>query len=138
MAKEHRERTPFSANRSRLKVDLKEKGFTHRWFNDQDDRVQRALDAGYAFVKPDEIGQVGDKEVHGGNTDLGSKVSRVVGRTAESQPIRAYLMKIPDAFYKEDQAKKEEVNRRVDEAVRAGKAGGAAIENQYGNVSLQT
>jgi hypothetical protein len=137
MSKTHRERTPFSANRTRLSVKLKEKGFVHRWFNDQDDRVQRALDAGYDFVTPDEIGRVGDKEVHGGNSDLNSKVSKVVGRTAESQPIRAFLLKIREEWFKEDQAKKEATNRLVDEAVRSGKAGGASVENQYGKVDLQ-
>lgn len=135
--KTHRERVPFSANRTRLSVKLKEKGYQHRWFNDQDDRVQRALDAGYEFVTPEEIGRVGDKEVHGGNTDLGSKVSRVVGRTAENKPIRAILMKIRDDWYQEDKAKKEATNRLVDEAVRAGKPGGANVENQYGNVDLR-
>jgi hypothetical protein len=88
------------------------------------------------FVDPKEIGQVGDREVHGGNSDLNSKVSKVVGRTAQSQPIRAFLMKISRAFYDEDQAKKEMTNRRVDDALRAGKAGGASIENQYGKVEV--
>jgi hypothetical protein len=46
-------------------------------------------------------------------------------------------MKIPLAFYNEDQAKKEETNRLVDDAIRAGKAGGADIKNQYGKVELQ-
>lgn len=138
MTKEHRERTPFSANRTRLSVKLKDKGFVHRWFNDQDDRIQRALDAGYEFVKPDEIGSVGDKEVHGGNTDIGSKVSRVVGRTAQEQPIRAFLMKIREEWYLADQELKERKNRLVDEAIRAGNAGGAGVTNKHGQVQLES
>jgi hypothetical protein len=120
-------------------LDKQFPGFVTRWFNDQDDRIQRAEDAGYLFVNRTEVGQVGDKDVSNGktgNTDLNSKVSRVVGRTAQSQPIRAFLMKIPHELYNEDQAAKEEVNRRVDDAIRAGKSGGAAIENQYGNVEI--
>lgn len=134
--KTHRERVPFSTNRKRLSVK-KIDGYFTRFFNDIDDRVQRALDAGYEFVKPDEIGSVGDKEVHGGNSDLNSKVSRVVGRDSNNKAIRAYLLKIRLAFYEEDKAKKEETNRLVDDAVRAGKAGGASIENQYGNVDFK-
>lgn len=137
MSKTHRERVPFSANRTRLSVQALEKGFVYRWFNDQDDRISRAVAAGYEFAKPEEIGGVGDKEVHGGNSDLNSKVSKVVGRTGENKPIRAFLMKLRDEWYAQDQSKKEETNRLVDQAVRANKAGGASVENQYGKVDLQ-
>jgi|SRR6185436_1426415 len=130
-----RERTPFSANRKRLET-IQRKGFVRRWFNDQDDRIARAEAAGYAFVRKGET-PVGDKEVGRGNTDINSRTSTVVGRTAQSQPIRAYLMEIPEAFYQEDQAKKEATNRMVDDAIRAGKAGGASIKNQYGEVDLE-
>jgi hypothetical protein len=135
--KTRRERIPFSANRTRLQVDKQIAGHHLRFFNDESGRIQRALDAGYEFVKPDEIGSVGDKEVHGGNSDLNSKVSRVVGRNAQGVPVRAFLMKIRDEWRAEDMAKKEAVNKRVDEAVRVGTAGGVTVENQYGNVQLQ-
>lgn len=135
MSRTRRSRTPFSANRKRLQVAWKEpdkqKNFISRWFNDQDDRIMRAEQAGYEYVSPDEIDGVGDKEVHGGNTDLGSKVSRVVGRTNENQPIRAYLMKIRKDWYEEDQAEKEKINARTDESMRVGKAGGASVQNAY-------
>jgi hypothetical protein len=138
MSKTHRERVPFSANRKRLQVDEKFDGYVTRWFNQQDDRIDRALAAGYEFVDRDDVKKVGDKDIANGNTDMNSKVSRVVGRTAENQPIRAFLMKIPKAWYDADQAKKEETNRLVDEAVRAGTVGGADIKNQYGEVKLQS
>lgn len=138
MSKTHRARVPFSANRKRLQVDEKFEGFVTRWFNDQDDRIQRALAAGYEFVDRDDVRQVGDKDVANGNTDMNSKVSRVVGRTAENQPIRAFLMKIRKEWYEADKAKKEETNRLVDDAVRAGTVGGADIKNQYGEVKLQS
>lgn len=131
-----RQRVPFSANRKRLQIDQKFPGYHIRWFNDQDDRIQRALDAWWEHVKKKEVGQVGDKDVSNGNTDVNSNVSRVVGRTRDNQPIRAYLMKIKDELYQEDKAKKEETNRLVDEAIRAGKAGGADVKNAYGEVKL--
>lgn len=138
MSKTHRNRVPFSANRKRLQVDEKFDGYVTRWFNQQDDRIDRALAAGYEFVDRDDVKQVGDKDIANGNTDMNSKVSRVVGRTAENQPIRAFLMKIRKDWYDADQAKKEETNRLVDEAVRAGTVGGADIKNQYGEVKLQS
>jgi hypothetical protein len=134
--RDKRPRVAFSANRKRLQVDDKFPGYVTRWFNDQDDRLERATDAGYEYVHRKEVGQVGDKDIANGNTDVNSRVSRVVGRTATNAPIRAYFMKIRESFYKEDQAKKEETNRLVDEAIRAGKAGGADIKNQYGKVEL--
>jgi len=134
-----RERTPFSANRTRLEVRFKDKDFHKkffsRWFNDQDGRVERAEDAGYQFVTPDEVVGVGQREVHSGNTDLGSKVSRVVGRMEGNIPVRAVLMKLPMSLHKQDQALKEERNKLVDKAIRAGKAGGAEIGNKYGTVT---
>lgn len=138
MSKTHRARVPFSANRKRLQIDEKFEGFVPRWFNDQDDRIQRALGAGYEFVDREDVKQVGDKDVSNGNTDMNSKVSRVVGRTAENQPIRAFLMKIRKEWYEADKAKKEETNALVDAAVRAGTVGGADIKNQYGEVKLQS
>lgn len=134
--KERRERVPFSTNRRRLALHKELDGFITRWFNDLDDRLQRAEDAGYQYVHRKEIGQVGDKDISNGNTDVNSRVSRVVGRQPTGQPIRAYLMKIRKDWYETDQAKKEEVNARVDEAIRAGTSGGAKVENQYGDVRL--
>lgn len=142
MPRTKRQRIPFSANRKRLDVDWVEKDFEKkwvaRWFNDQDGRVERAQAAGYALVKPEEVVGLGDSELHQGNTDLNAKVSKVVGRAEGNVPIRAYLLKIPREFYEEDQAEKEKVNARVDEAIRAGKAGGADIEGQYGKVRYQS
>lgn len=134
--RERRQRVPFSANRKRLQVDKEFPGFKTRWFNDQDGRIERAEAAGYAFVDRKEIGQVGDKDVANGNTDVNSRVSRVVGRTRDNQPIRAFFMKIREDWYTEDQSRKEDTNRMVDEAICAGKAGGADVQNSYGKVDL--
>lgn len=140
MSRTRRERTPFSASRKRLEVRYVDKDFEKKfhahWFNDQDGRPERALDAGYEFVTPEEVIGVGNREVHSGNTDLNSKVSRVVGRAEGNIPIRAYLMKLPLELYNEDQAKKQEANDLVDRAIRAGRAGGADIRNNYGDVKL--
>lgn len=130
-----RERTPFSANRRRLQVDEKEKGYYYRWFNDTQDRLQRALDAGYEFVQRKDVGKVGDKDVS--NTKgLDSRVSRVVGETSTRTPIWAFLMRIPDALHNEDVAVKAKQNDRVDEALSAGRASGSDVENRYGDVKV--
>lgn len=131
-----RVRVPMGARRSKLQLSdeeakaLDKAGYTTRWVNDRDGRVERALAGGYEFVKPEEATSVGNHEIAQGNSDLGGKVSKIVSR---GDPIiRAFLMKIKKEYYEEDQQAKEEVNRRVDEALAGGEAGGAAVENKYG------
>jgi len=143
MSRTRRERTPFSANRQRLALKFSDKDFEDRfvvrWFNDTEDRISRALDGGYEFLSPDEIIGVGDRDVHSGNQDLNSKVSRIVNGRRDGNPeVRAFAMKIRKDWYEEDQAKKEDRNKLVDIAINAGKAGGADIENKYGQVTQES
>lgn len=141
MSRTRRERVKFSDSRKRLGVRFRDEKkfrseFVPRWCNDEDDNIANRIARGYEFVSHEEVVSVGDPEVHSGNTDLGSRVSRVVGRTDSGQPIRAYLMKQRIEDYQEDADQKEEQNALVDQAIRAGKAGGADIGNKYGEVKL--
>jgi len=137
-----KDRTPFSSNRKRLEVIFKEedflKRFSTRWFNDEQDRVARAVRAGYEFVEPGEIvGGVGDDNVHDGNADLNSKVSTIVTGRREGNPeVRAYLMKIKMSWYKKDQKTKQDQLDQTTDTLRAGDAGGADIKNKYGDVRI--
>lgn len=137
---EKRARIGFTGHRTRLQLSeperlaMLEDGYMPYWFNDKKGQVQQALAAGYVFVKPEEARSIGESELHKGNTDLGGKVSTIVENT--TPPVRAFLMKQKVEHYKEDEAAREEVNAKVDEALRQGKAGGANIENQYGSVEL--
>lgn len=124
-----RKRIPFGAHRSKLHVEDKIEGYVLRWFNDIDGRIERAQEGGYVFVHRKEVPRLGQGALHQDNTDVNSKVSKVVSR---GEPvIRAYLMKIKEGYYREDQEAKEEVNRQVDDALRAGRPGGNVVENQY-------
>ncbi len=128
-SKDKVERIPFGANRSKLHVTDEIKGYHLRWFNDVDGRLQRALDGSYVYVDRKEVPRLGQGEIHQDNTDLNSRVSKVVSR---GEPvIRAYLMKIKDKFFKKDQEAKEAINAQIDEALRDGKPGGNVVENQY-------
>jgi len=124
-------RVPFGGHRARLDLSdaerksFVERGMVPRFINDQDGRIERALAGGYQFVKDEHALSLGQGALHKGNSDLGSRVSKVVSR---GEPvIRAYLMEIPKEFYDEDQSAKEAVNRRVDEALGRG-----TVENEYG------
>lgn len=122
-------RVPFGGNRQKLQVD-EIPGYVTRWFNDVDGRVERALDAGYEFVTPEEAEGLGQGQLHQENTDLGSRVSKIVSRGTD-KVIRGVLMKIKREWYEEDQELKEQRNRMVDDALRAGRPGGNEVENQY-------
>ena len=134
--KAKRERVSFNQSRRRLEIDLIPeiaRDFVPRWFNDTDDRIARALRAGWESVYEHEIeGHVGDKEVHGDSSDLNKKVTKVV----DKQGTVAYALKQRKEFYEEDQAEKAAKNDLIDEAIRAGTSGGANIANQYGDVRL--
>ena len=128
-SKDKVERVPFGKNRTKLQVEDKIKGYTLRWFNDTDGRLQRAQDGGYVFVGRQEVPRLGQGAIHEDNSDLNSRVSKVVSR---GEPIiRAYLMKIKNSFYKADQAAKEGINQQVDESLMRGAPGGNVVDNQY-------
>lgn len=124
-----RKRIPFGTHRTKLDVEDVIEGYYLYWFNDQDGKLQRALDGGYEFVKRSEVPRLGQGQLHEENTDLNSKVSKVVSKGKDV--IRAYLMKLPEEYHREDLLAKEAINRQVDDALRAGQPGGNVVENQY-------
>ena len=112
-------RTPLGA-RNRLTFDKQDPNFVYRVINDQDDRLQKAQEAGYEFVVSDE--QLGDKRVaEGGSVD--SRVSKPVGNG-----VRGFLMRIPREYYEEDQSAKAE---RIDATEASMKPN--AAKGEYGS-----
>lgn len=85
-------------------------GFTRRWMNDDGNRIAQADELAYDHVcDPDAK-----------SSDVGSRVSRLVGTKANGEPLRAYLMETPDELYAEGVAEKEAHNRQIDDAINAG------------------
>lgn len=111
-------RVPLGGHRQKLNVHEKQKGYEYRWVNDVPGRIRAAEEAGYEFVNEATVGDTGD-----GNTDLGSRVSASVGSTGHSQDTKAYLMRIKQEWYDEDQAAKEAERQKVDAAIRQGSVG---------------
>jgi hypothetical protein len=131
-----RQRVPFGGHRQKLQLSdfdqkyFKSKGLVVRWINDQNGRIEAARAGAWDFVEPDEAPSVGGGELHQENSDLHGKVSKVVSMGVE-KPIRAFLMKLPLKYWKEDQAAKAEQNSRIDDALRAAEHGGQTIESGY-------
>lgn len=93
------------------------KGFHQHWFNDDGDRVQQAVEAGYEFVTTGE----GDREVNR---------TKRVGVKEDGTPLNAVLMKIKDEWHQEDQAEKAKEADLIDEAIRAGKPADGVQDRQ--------
>lgn len=122
-AAEVRTRIPMSVPRARLSTpDIP--GFHCHWINDAAGRLAQAIQGGYQFVSKSEALVTAPDLAGlplGEGTDLGDRVSLVVGRGEGGAPLRAYLMKIRQEWFNEDQ---KAISGRVDaihEAIRQGK-----------------
>lgn len=124
-------RAAFSGTESKMAVDKVIPGFHLHWLNDYAGRIQQAVQGGYEFVTVGEIGGMVYSNVTDRNNDLGEKVRMSVGLDEKGGPLYAYLMKIPEDFYLEDQAALQARNDLVDEAIRRGKPPGTKTEGFY-------
>lgn len=115
-----RERVPMGVPRAKLTVQNKEPGYAYRWINDAPGRIAQAQQAGYEFVTD---GQTTTGDTGESNTDLGTQVSAIVGTHEDGSTMRAYLMRIPEQYYREDQAMKQSEIDKIDESVRQGAIG---------------
>ena len=126
--KAERKRNVFNGTQGKLTVNAQIPGYHLHIFNDEPGRVQQALDGGWEFVKPEEVGGVGER-VTSVNTDLGDKVRYLVGVAEKGDGLYGYLMKIREEWWLEDQEEMQKRNVLVDDAIRAGtntKAGTSA------------
>ncbi len=96
-------------------------GETRRFFNDDGNRIAEAKELGYEFVS--------DKGLQ--TSGPGSRTSRLVGTKANGEPLHAFLMETPNELYAEGAAEKEAANRRIDEAINAGRDSTGRVENEY-------
>ena len=123
---DRRKRVPFGVRKLTMNVDaetkkrLEAEGKVPRWINDEDDKLTLAQEGWYEFVESDGI-EVGDK---GEKQEARRKVRKLLGKRKDGSPQYAYLMAIDREYYEEDQRAKEDVNMKVDEAIRAGKPKG--------------
>ena len=83
---QERKRNVFNGTQGKITVNFTIDGYHLHGFNDEDGRIADALDGGYEFVSPEEVGGVKENVVSR-NTDLGDKVRWLVGRTADGGPL---------------------------------------------------
>ena len=88
-------RKPFGSHMQKLAYEPRS-GYHRHWFNDTPGRLDRAVEAGYQFVM--------DKG--------GQRVARPVGVGESGGALMAYLLEIPEEWYKEDMAAEQQ---RIDD-----------------------
>ena len=124
--REVRGRIPLSSPKAKLNTP-EMVGYHLHWLNDDGNRIPQAKAGGYSFVEQGETlvnTQDLAGETVGVGTDLGTRVSVWVGKKEDGSPLRAYLMKIPNELYQEDQ---DALATRVDDlhnAMQQGKQEG--------------
>lgn len=100
-------------------------GFRCRWVNDQDGRIEQFTGIGWDYV------QQGEQGVENKSTDAGNHVSRVVGSLPSGEPLRAYLLKIPEDWYSQFQKMEQQQVDKVDETIRRGGVGLKPGDKRY-------
>lgn len=115
-------RKPFGIKVSRLAISKQQEGFHYRWVNDEPGRLSQAIDGGYDFVVPSEVGREPRED---------NKTREYAGLKADGGPMFTYLMKIPQEYYEEDQESAQEHLDSIDKAIRGGSLDRTPSDNRY-------
>jgi len=115
LAKRKRVRKPFGSHQQKLAY-AERPGYHRHWFNDQPGRILRALDGGYEHVKDDQTGE---------------PVRRVVGVQEGGGALYAYIMEIPEEWWKEDLAEAQKRVDEMDQAIKSGVVSNNPGDNRY-------
>jgi len=118
-----KKRNVFNGTEAKINVQKQIDGYHLHVFTDTGGRIQAAMDNGYEFVRPDEVGGVSENVVSR-NGDLGERIRFLVNPRAEGTEQYGYLMKIRQEWHEEDQTELQAKNNLIDAAIRKGKITG--------------
>ena len=116
-------RNVFNGTEVKLSVREHIPGYHLHIFTDTGGRIHEAMESGYEFVTPTEVGGVSENVVSR-NGDLGDRIRYLVNPRAEGSEQYGYLMKIRQEWYEEDQAELQAKNNLIDASIRKGKITG--------------
>lgn len=100
-------------SRDVLTVTGKEAGYQYRIVNDTGDRIQKFLNAGYELVSSKDV-QIGDSRVDNPSAE-GSKAQVSVDKATGQ---KAFVMRIKDEWYTEDQKAKQDYVQAIEDAIK--------------------
>lgn len=103
-------RKQFGVAEDKSEVANKHPDFHYVWLNDVGNTIQEALDCGYEHVLKTDPERVvsGDITSNTPGATVDSNVSKVVSRDG----IIAFLMRIPNEFWEEDQQERDKQSRK--------------------------
>ena len=131
-----RNRGAFNGTRGKLQVGNLITGYHLYFFNDEPGRIQAALDAGWEFVSPSEVGYAASN-VTNTNVDLGDRVSVIGSKNDMGQPVKQILLKIKEEWWDEDQADIQSRNDKTDASIRRGKGGSGVDTTGFYNAGIK-
>jgi hypothetical protein len=116
-------RNVFNGTEAKISVRQAIPGYHLHVFTDTGGRIKEAVDSGYEFVAPGEVGGVSENVVSR-NGDLGERIRYLVNPRATGSEQFGYLMKIRQEWFEQDQADLQAKNTKIDTAIRKGKITG--------------
>jgi hypothetical protein len=120
---EGRRRRLESIGKSASKLAVPDiEGYTLRWVNDKDNRLTELYQQDWNYVEKDEIQKVGESS-EDRNSDLGNRVTQVVGVKEDGSPLRAFLMKKRVDWHEQDRAIKQKQVDEIDQTIKNGGIG---------------
>lgn len=116
-------------------MKAKLKGLVPRWVNDDGERLNVYSLGGYRFIEKDSGVVPGDTDLASDNKGTDNRISRLVDRKTG---MRAYLMAIPEKFYKEDQKQKRKIREERFQSVKTGEGlvGQGFLPPEPGDIEL--
>ena len=121
-------RAPFGSTRLKLEVTGNIPGYHLHWVNDSPGRIAQAEEGGYQFVEKGEL-SMSYNNVTSRDKDLGSRMQVLVGTNEDGSPLYAYLMKLQQDWYEEDQQAGQSQIDTVDASIRGGTV--EKVTNKY-------
>lgn len=118
-------RRPAMGSRLKLEVRNQDPNFVYRWFNDEGERIQEAIESGREYVLKEDVRIDTAVEKPG----LGSCVCKAVGKHPDGSPKMAYLLRIRKDWYEADQIEKQKAADLVDQSIRTGSL--SPVPNAY-------
>jgi len=118
---------PMTQGRLRLEVPERP-GYHRHWFRDDPARIERAKQAGYVCVDPEDV-SLNNFDYAGSGPGTGNSLGNIVsvvsgdGVKANGQPSHLILMECPIQYYEASMAVVESRNEIVAAALRGGKIG---------------
>lgn len=114
-----RERAPdMGGLRLKLSVIGEIPGHHLYWENDENGKIEELLYQGFDFVSPGEVQRASDLVA---DIDVSQRISRYVGRQEDGSPMRAYLLKCPEAIWQARQQAGADQANAWDAVIRNGR-----------------